>query len=217
MVRTIVLVNPNTNVQTTERMAAIARDAAGPNVAIRCLTAQFGVPLITTMQDVAVGRDAVVALARSFPRDYDGVIISAFADPGLEELRALLTVPIVGLAEAGLREAARDGRRFAVVTTTPGLIPAIDAKVETLGLSTSYAGVFLTRGDPIALTASVAELEIALAEAVRTAIQTRDIEAVVIGGGPLAVAARTLAPQFQIPIIEPIPAAVRILLGIANR
>ena len=98
----------------------------------------------------------------------------------------------------------------------PGNPPPTVAKKRGVG-ALQFSQAELETGDPIALTASVAELEIALAEAVRTAIQTRDIEAVVIGGGPLAVAARTLAPQFQIPIIEPIPAAVRILLGIANR
>jgi allantoin racemase len=217
MSRPIVLINPNTNAETTERMTVIAREAAGPGIEIRPLTARFGVPLITTLQEADVGRDAVVALVPAIPTECAGIIISAFADPGLAELRALLAVPIVGIAEAGLSEAGKGGRRFAVVTTTPGLVPAIDAKVGMLGLSAGYAGVFLTPGDPIALTNAPDALESALAEAVRSAIRTRAVEAVVIGGGPLAIAARNLAEQFPVPIIEPIPAAVRRLLGNPGR
>ena len=216
MSRQFILINPNTNAATTAQMADIARAAAGPGIEIRPLTAGFGVPLITSLPDLAVSRDAVVALASSIPDACEGIIISAFGDPGLDELRALLTVPVVGIAEAGLHEAARDGRRFAVVMTTPGLVRAIDAKVGALGLSAGYAGVFLTPGDPIALTASPAVLESALAAAVEAAIQAQNVEAVVIGGGPLAVAARSLARRFSIPIIEPIPTAVHHLLRIAG-
>ena len=51
-----------------------------------------------------------------------------------------------------------------------------------------------------------------LAWLVRQAIEEDGAGAVVIGGGPLAVAARALAPRFpHCPIIEPIPAAVELV------
>ena len=136
-------------------------------------------------------------------------IVSAFGDPGLAELRRALAVPVAGIGEASILEAGSGGRRFAVVTTTPELVSSIDAKVARLGLGASYAGVVLTKGEPIALTADAPRLETTLGAAIKDAIIDRRIEAVVIGGGPLAVAARALAPRFQIPIVEPIPAAVR--------
>jgi Asp/Glu/hydantoin racemase len=138
-----------------------------------------------------------------------GAIISAFGDPGLEELRRALPVPVAGIGEAGLLKAGQGGRRFAVVTTTPELVASIDAKAARLGFGASYAGVVLTKGEPVALTADAPRLQAALGMAIEEAIVDRRVEAVVIGGGPLAVAARTLAPRFEIPIVEPIPAAVR--------
>lgn len=207
--QTIALVNPNTSTATTARMVDIAREAAAGRIEIAGLTARFGAALITSAAEIAVAREAVAALAGGIAGRYSGVIVSAFGDPGLDDLRRALAVPVAGIGEAGLLEAAHDGRRFAIVTTTPGLVDAIDAMATRLGLAPVYGGVVLTSGDPVSLTADAARLEAALAAAIDRAIGERGAEAVVIGGGPLAVAARALARRFPVPVVEPIPAAVR--------
>lgn len=53
----------------------------------------------------------------------------------------------------------------------------------------------------------------ALEAACRRAIAEGGAEALVIGGGPLAVAARELSGKLQVPLIEPVPAAVRLSLA----
>lgn len=193
----------------------IAAACAGPDLAILPLTVAFGVPLITNAADITVARDAVVTLAPSIPEGAAGVIVSAFGDPGLAELGRLRPMPVAGICEAGLLEGAEAGARFAVVTTTPDLVAAIDAKALALGLTKSYVGVELTPGDPAALTAESDRLLAALSAAVERAIRVRGAEAVVIGGGPLATSARALARRFAVPIIEPIPAAMRQVLRAA--
>ena len=115
----------------------------------------------------------------------------------------------VGIGEAALVEAAAGGRRFAVVTTTPGLADAIGARVASLGLGGRFTGTRLTCGDPLALMRNAGVLEEALALAVEAAVERDGAEAVVIGGGPLAVAARALRRRFSVEIVEPLPAAVR--------
>jgi allantoin racemase len=205
----VALINPNTSVATTERMVEIARDHAAGALEIEGVTSPFGSELITKEEELETASRAVASLVPALSRRFAGAIVSAFGDPGLAELRRALAVPVAGIGEASILEAGSGGRRFAVVTTTPELVSSIDAKVARLGLGASYAGVVLTKGEPIALTADAPRLETTLGAAIKDAIIDRRIEAVVIGGGPLAVAARALAPRFQIPIVEPIPAAVR--------
>jgi len=62
------------------------------------------------------------------------------------------------------------------------------------------------------LTADPQALVTALAETVERAIREGAAEAVIIGGGPLAVAARALSGTMSVPLIEPLPAAVRLSL-----
>ena len=204
----VALINPNTNRATTERMVEIAREAAGGRFTIGGLTATHGVGLITNEKELAAATLAVRALAAKLPANCDGIILSAFGDPGLAELRRRTRIPIAGIGEAGLLAAADGGRRFAIATTTPGLRSSIETMIADLGLSDRYVGTEITEGSPAELTADHQRLETALAAAITRAIDG-GAQAVVIGGGPLAVVARRLAGRFPVPIIESIPEAVR--------
>lgn len=211
----ILLINPNTNAATTQAMVAIAAEAAGGAARIDGLTAPFGVPLITTPAELATAAQAVAELAEVVEADIaDAVIVSAFGDPGLDALRDRLAIPVVGIAEAAMREAGRDGRSFAVVTTTPDLAESIAARAAAYGHAARFRGVFLTQGDVHALMTRPPELEDALRRACERAVTEGGAEAIVIGGGPLASAARSIRTTHGPDIVEPVPAAVRRVLAI---
>jgi allantoin racemase len=112
--------------------------------------------------------------------------------------------------------AADNGRRFGVATTTPNLAAAINARVAELDLSQLYTGIRLTSGDPVKLAAEPERMTEALRHAVSECVELDKAEAIVIGGGPLGNAATALAPMFSIPVIAPIPAAVRRLMSSLN-
>lgn len=210
----LLLVNPNTSAATTAAMLAVAREAAPDGVTLEGATAAFGAPLITDEAALAVAGEAVLALLRDQTPPGDGVIVAAFGDPGLAEARTLLarphpTVAVTGIAEAAFAEAGADGRPFAVATTTPGLADAVAHRANAYGYARSFRGVFLTPGDPASLMADPDALLAALKAACRVAAAA-GAGAVVIGGGPLATAARALAGRLPIAIVEPVPAAVRL-------
>lgn len=206
----IALVNPNTSTATTATMLGIAQQAAGPGVTLRGFTAPFGAPLITGPETLAQAEEAVVALV-PYLSEARVVIIAAFGDPGLRALRERLPMQITGIAEAGMHEAAKGGRPFAVVTTTPDLVDKI-AKTAALHGHDAFMGTWTTPGDPVTLTANADALRNALAEACTRAVSA-GAEAIVIGGGPLAEAARRLSAASPVPLIEPVPAAVRLSLA----
>lgn len=207
----LLLVNPNTDAATTASMRFLAQAAATAGTLVEAVSAPFGAPLITDEQALATAGQAVSALSGQIAANMpDGVIIAAFGDPGLETLRLRLSCPVTGIAEASMRVAGSGGRPFAVVTTTPGLVGAIEATARLHGHGESLRGVVLTHGDIHAVMADHDLLVEALADACNRAIQRLSVEAVVIGGGPLGLAAQALSDRFPIPIIAPIPAAVRL-------
>jgi len=214
--RPLVLLNPNTSEATTAAMLQLAREEAGPGVRVEGLTAPFGASLICDPSALAVAADAVSALFVPLVRlNPAGVMIAAFGDPGLQPLAARLGCPVVGIAQAGMAEAAQGGRRFSVVTTTPDLVASIMGTAERYGWGRQCLGVRLTQGDPRALMADANALCSALLRACEAAVQLDGAEAIVIGGGPLAVAARAIAHQVPVPLVEPVPAAVRLVLRLA--
>lgn len=212
MTNPILLINPNTSDATTQMMARIARQALPAGWPLEAVTAADGPPMIVDEPEL---RAAAVEVERCWQRlggaAWSGVIVSAFGDPGLPALRAATRLPVAGLCEASMLEAAAGGRRFGIATVTPQLADAIAARAQALGLSAQYTGIRLTDGEPRALAADAQALTEALAGAVARCIAD-GAEAVIIGGGPLGEAAHALAPRFTVPVIAPIPAAVRFVL-----
>jgi Asp/Glu/hydantoin racemase len=196
-------------------MTRIAQQEAGDRAIVSGLTSPYGAPLIVEPAALDVAARAVVSLAPALSQA-DAVIIAAFGDPGLDALRDALSVPVTGLAEAGMAEAAAGGRRFGVVTTTPALAPRIAETAARYGYD-RFVGTWTTPGDPTALTDDPVALLPALGKGCRRAVEEGCAEAVVIGGGPLAEAARALALSAVVPLIEPLPAAVRRALSLLAR
>jgi allantoin racemase len=214
----ILLVNPNTSVETTHVMTEIAREAAGDDADVEGATVTAGAPLITNEAALLEAAGHVLSLLSA--RDLTGVqaiIVAAFGDPGHDEAAARFPLPVIGIAQAGMAEAGTGGRRFAVVTTTPLLVDSITARARACGWGGQFAGVRLTPGDPADLMSDPARLEAAMAEACRRAEREDGAEAIVIGGGPLALVARRLRDTIITPIVEPVPAAVRAAIASGSR
>ncbi|MFJ9811729.1 aspartate/glutamate racemase family protein [Streptomyces sp. NPDC101158] len=236
----MVLVNPNTSAGTTRMMTALARRAlTGTGLRVRGVTAADGPPMLTDPHalDAAVPYVVAAAHAALASGDCAALIVAAFGDPGVPELRgrpglaagdtaayragagpgplgpraatAPVPVPVVGIGEAALAEAGADGRRFGIATTTPRLAGSIAAQVERLGLASSYTGARFTAGAPERLAARPESLLAALEAAVRACVVRDGAEAVVIGGGPLGEAADVLRSRLAVPVVAPVPAACR--------
>ncbi|MCQ4632513.1 aspartate/glutamate racemase family protein [Shinella sp. CPCC 100929] len=210
----ILLINPNSSEATSEMMHAIALNALAGRLAVKTVTASRAPSMIVTPEQLTASAAEVVELGAAHGRECVGIIVSAFGDPGLAELRRKVAVPVVGICEASMIEASEGGRRFGVATSTPDLAEAIGQRAHDLGLAHLYTGIRCTAGDPVALAADPALLIEALAGAVGACIGEDGAQAVVIGGGPLGEAAKALRPRFGKPVLGPIPSAVERIVGL---
>jgi Asp/Glu/hydantoin racemase len=215
--RRILLINPNSSRATTEMMVGIARETLPAGFVVEGVTAARSPPMIVTRAALDAAGPEVVAIGVAQAAHYAGVIVSAFGDPGLAELRARVAIPAVGICEASMLAAAQGGRRFGVATVTPDLEVPIAKRAAALGLAERYTGIRCTPDDPVALAADAHRLRDGLEAAVRACIEHDGAEAVLIGGGPLGEAAAHLQQMFSTPIIAPIPCAVERLIGMLRR
>ncbi|MGI4799946.1 MAG: aspartate/glutamate racemase family protein [Janthinobacterium lividum] len=206
------LLNPNTNSITTAMMLDIARDAVGEDGTIEGVTAPHGVPVITDEPALAAAAAEVARMMELLVENaFDDVLIAAFGDPGLAAARKCGT-QITGLAEAAIGAAAAGGRRFSIVTTTPALDGALRRRVKAYGANASFAGLRYTRSGTEGM-ADAERLRDELFEACTLSARTDGVGAIVIGGGPLAAAARDLRGRVDVELIEPIPTAMRAMLA----
>jgi allantoin racemase len=207
--RLVLLINPNTSSATTATMHRLARAALPADFVLESATARRGAPMITSDSEMATAIEEVVAIGCGHVAEVCAVVVAAFGNPGVDRLRARLAMPVVGIGEASMREAAAGRRRFGVATTTPGLEASIAGSADRLGLASFFSGSRFAAGGPLRLAGAPALQDERLAEAIQACIELDGAEAVVIGGGPLAESGERIGPRFAVPVISPIAAAMR--------
>ncbi|MFC5736522.1 aspartate/glutamate racemase family protein [Sinirhodobacter huangdaonensis] len=205
----IALLNPNTNTVTTSLMTGIAQALCPPNVEVQGHTMMLGPSIITNEAALDAAAKQVVTIGVGLASaGVDALIVSAFGDPGLLELRDRVDIPVAGIAEAGMTEASAGGRKFSIITTTPDLEASIRGKVSLYGHDDHLASLRISEGDAFTVMSDEARMSAALI-AIARQCETDGAEALLLGGGPLARALTAVADASPLPIIEPVSAGLR--------
>ncbi len=204
----ILLANPNTSQAVTDRIAAVARAAASSRTTIQAVTAAVGAPYIATRAEAVIGARAVLELFAEHAEGADAAVVAAFGDPGLGAARELLSIPVVGMAEAAMLTACMLGRRFAIITFSPALGPWYQEIVDYNGLTSRCSGVHCL-DEAFADVAHVAEEKPAQLTALCAAAVLAGAEVCILGGAPLAGLAAGIAERVAVPLVDGVAAAVR--------
>ena len=202
----IVIINPNSTAAMTETLLTTARQMC-PDAQIEGWTSHDGPPAIQGPQDGAACIPPLLVLVK---KAYDAgasvIIIGCFDDTGLNEARALVPCPVIGIGQAAYGKAAQLGR-FSVVTTLAVSIPVLEGNIAALGLTPLCARVRASGVPVLDLdTDPATAIPRVLAEA-RQAVAEDGISAIVLGcAGMVDVAAN--APDFPVPLIDGLRAAL---------
>lgn len=212
----ILLINPNTTSSITERMAAYAGDVVGGAATFVPVTGRFGARYISSRAAAAIaGHAALDALAEHVP-GYDAVYLACFGDPGLAACKEVSPVPVVGMAEAACIAAAREGRRFAIVTGGVLWKTMLQEFVATLNLSSQLAAVRVVAptGDQIANDPDAALT--VLADACSECAQQDGADIVILGGAALLGLAERIQPRVPVPLLCSVASGARAALDAAQ-
>ena len=71
-------------------------------------------------------------------RGFEALIIGCYSDPGLDALRELLSIPVIGPGAASLHLAAQLGTRISVLTPSGRGYGRVAARLRALGLAPSW-------------------------------------------------------------------------------
>lgn len=115
----VLLINPNSTVAMTAHVAAQLGLYLGAGTDILQHTAAQGVPVIATQQAFDAGAQTTCAMLSQAVDEglaFDKVLLACFGDPGLEAMRLITPVPVIGLAQASMQVAERMSKPYAVVT-----------------------------------------------------------------------------------------------------
>lgn len=210
MARRILIVNPNVTEPITVTMVEEARRTAAADTEIVPATARFGTLYIENRVEAAIAGHAVLeALAEHAP-GCDAAIVAAFGDPGVFAAKEMLDIPVIGISEAAFLTAYTLGRRYAIVCLTPRLGVWYRECAEEHGLAGRLVAVRPLDVPPSDITTAKEETGRRLVEACLEVIERQGAEVVIMGGGPIAGLARTVAHEIPVPVLDGVTCAVRL-------
>lgn len=143
---------------------------------------------------------------------YDGIILGCYADPGIDALREMLTIPVAGPFESSCFTAMMLGHRFSIITVTPDMCPVLEDEFETKGgNSRRLVSVRAIDMDVLELQSNPELLEKRLFDEVEKAITQDKADTVVLGCISLAFAGmdKVIEEKFGIPCVNPIMTALK--------
>jgi allantoin racemase len=206
----VLVISPNTSHDFLE---AQRRELLSvPHVEVAGITR--GPESVECFYDDTTAAPHIVELAKKAERDgFDAVVISCFFDPGLRAARELLSIPVTSAGESSLHLACSLGYRIGIVTTVANSIPVIHHLVKTLGLESQVVTVKAASLGVLELDKSENTIRALLEQTTRAIVEDKS-DVIVLGcTGMAEVAAalgqRVLAAGYEVPIVDPLRAAIQ--------
>lgn len=209
----ILIINPNTAKETAEVMQEQCRKIAEPGTQVDATYIKsrpgFSSYKVFSYVDLAICTTESIKIAWQNRMNYDGIIVAGFSDVGVDAMKEILDIPVIGIAEASYHLASLISHRFTVLTGTSKWTPPKDDYVRALGIETKVAS-FRTYSEWNE-SDSFEELKDRLITVARKAMAEDGAEAVILGGGPLVGYGKILQEELGIPVIDPTIAAFKLM------
>jgi allantoin racemase len=212
----ITVINPNSTVSMTEKAATAARNAA-PGAEVTGITCHGSPPAIQGPEDDAICRPFVLAeVAKAAATGAQAIVIACFDDPALDEARASVTIPVIGIGEAGFHAAMMLGGRFSVVTTLPVAIPIIEENLRHYGLASACARVRAAGVAVLELEDESSGADLKVSEEIARAKAEDVVGAIVLGCAGMADLAARMEAEHGLKVIDGVGAAAAFAAALVN-
>ncbi len=189
-----------------ERRATLLRHYTGPDTQVGIVDVPEGPASIESMYEEYLSIPAAVRRAVELQAEgWDALILGCFGDPGLDALRELVEIPVVGPGEATALVAASLGHRFSIITITESVVPGTERQIRNVGLGEKLASVRVVGIPVLELHRDRARTVEAVVQVGRRALEEDRADTLVLGCmsmGFLEIA-EEVAPVLGVPVLNP--------------
>jgi len=208
----IQVINPNTSLAMTQTIGEAARSVAAPGTQILASCPTQGVESIEGHFDEAIAAIGVLEkIKQGQAQGAQGHVIACFGDPGLLAARELASGPVVGIAEAAMHMATLVATRFSIVTTLPRTVIIARHLLQQYGFEHHCAALHAIDLPVLALEDGTGLAQEKVRERCLQAKREDGSGAIVLGCGGMANLARELTLELEIPVIDGVTAAVKMV------
>ncbi|MBS1878572.1 MAG: aspartate/glutamate racemase family protein [Actinobacteria bacterium] len=164
-----------------------------------------------------LGATLAAAAVRAERDGFDGAFMNTTSDYGLEEIRSLVGIPVVGCGEAAMKVATSLGERFAIVQVWPEWARQLDESVlAAVGVADRCCAI-----RNVAATGEEDDIHVAMFEgaadprkqmlnrilaAANAAIEEDGAEVIMLGCTCMSSIASELSAMVDVPVVDPLVA-----------
>lgn len=189
-----------------QRRGDLLKKYAAPGTETGIEDVPEGPASIESMYEEYLSIPATVRRAISLEEEgWDAIILGCYGDPGLDALRELISIPVVGPGEATALMAASLGHRFSIITITDSVIAFTERLVRNAGVGDKLASVRAIDIPVLELHNDREQTIEATIREGRRAINEDRADTLILGCmsmGFLEVA-EAVAPELGVPVLNP--------------
>ena len=190
-------------------LAARIHAAAAPGTTVRVATVAGAPAHLETFYNRAHLVPRLLQTVADSHEPFQALIVGCFTDPGVDALREVVSVPVIGIGEASMYVACGLGYRFSVVIAGDKYAAATARQVRLLGLDSRLASVEVVAVNVLDLRKGGEREKAAVVEACRRAARN-GADAIVMGCGTLGRYARHVQAAWGKPVVDPVTAGVKL-------
>lgn len=211
----ILIVNPNTSDHMTESIRRTVEAISQPPFVAMVERVQVGPESLESFYEYSLATLSALELLKNRPRDYDGVLLACFGDPGLFALKEYCDVPVIGIAEASMALSTLLGHKFAILVARQKAISMMDSMVLSYGLRSRPAGIFALNMPVLSLEDDPQRSLLALEHLVDDAVR-HGAEVIILGYAGMTVFREELSRRLGVTIVDPIVAGYTVLQALLS-
>jgi len=217
-IKVLVPVAADTWNKDVERLSRAAADN-GTEIFVENVTR--GPVSIESMYDEAWAAMPILeGVAQAAREGYDAVIVYCFGNPAIEAAKEMAAIPVIGIGEAGQVVAMPLGDRLGIISTVDGAVPRHWRKAQTIGTASKVVSI-RPLNIPVVEYTDKEKVRQRAFGLVRKMIEEDGVDVIVLGCGSLTSLGPEIQAEFNLPVIIPAAAAVKLAelyvrLGIAQ-
>jgi allantoin racemase len=191
------------------RRAQLDSVALGPDIEFDFRGVKAGPAILDCYHDYLLGDVALFEAAVTAQEEgYDAVCIDTMSDSGMNAMRSVLDIPVIGPGRASYLMALMMGNKFSIVTQWDGWIPLYKKTAQEYGMNDRLASVRSINVMPDVANLLGGKEEVVFPKLVACATQCIEedgAEVILLGSTTMHQAHGHMAENLPVPVINPGP------------
>ena len=195
-----------------KRRREFLRARTAPGVEVEVWSLADGPPSIESAVEAAlVVPELTRKVVQARSEGFDAVIVGCFSDPGLDALRELVDIPVIGPGSSAVHLAAQLGTRFSVISPLGGSDGRVAARLRALGLADKFASVRSIGMSVLDLARDRGAVLERVTEVARAAVHEDGADVLVLGCMSMGFVGVSddVQKRLELPVVNPVVAALK--------